>query len=95
MAAGAVRAVDGAVNRLRAIASDRLLATDCLWPRPLPATDAAGSAERACDRAPPGLAPGAACDRTAPHRQHSACSTAGRMMPCARRARCLQARLAA
>ena len=72
MAVGAVGAVDGAVDRLRPIASDRLLATDCLCP--LPATDA-GSAERACARVPPG----AACDRTAPHRQHSACSTLGRM----------------
>ena len=51
MAVGAVGAVDGAVDRLRPIASDRLLATDCLCPpRPLPATDA-GSAECACARA--------------------------------------------
>ena len=75
MAVGAVGAVDGAVDRLRPIASDRLLATNRFCPpRPLPATDA-GSAERACARVPPG----AACDRTAPHRQHSAGSTLGRM----------------
>ena len=36
-------------------------------------------AERACDRVPPVPAPGAACDRTAPHRQHSARRTLGRM----------------
>ena len=43
-----------------------------------PVPDAA-RAERACDRVPPVPAPGAACDRTAPHRQHSARRTLGRM----------------
>ena len=50
-----------------------------------PVPDAA-RAERACDRVPPVPAPGAACDRTAPHRQHSARRTLGRMCV-ARRAR--------
>ena len=43
-----------------------------------PVPDAARP-ERACDRVPPVPAPGAACDRTAPHRQHSARRTLGRM----------------
>ena len=65
-------AVDCAVGRLRACDQ-----------KPVPN---AGRAERARTRVPPVPAPGAACDRTAPHRQHSARRTLGRKcVPRARR----------